>query len=153
LSEEGEDHLLDSATGGARVLSSTVGAIDVSDCPLCGGVDDEDSDHIFCRLPETQPESISELFSGRPLELGHTVVVLEVMWMLWKSRSRKVFDDVTHRHGHPPHRPPTSLGVSGEMTNGHRPPQRMVPFLGLSMGCGMRLSFSCRSNLLMCFFE
>jgi hypothetical protein len=52
--------------------------------------------------------------------------VLEVMWMIWKGRSRKVFDDVTHRHGHPPHRPPTSLGVSGEMTNGHRPPQRMA---------------------------
>jgi hypothetical protein len=88
------------------------GAIDTYDCPFCAGVE-EDTLHLFTDFPHLQglwerllpgrappsgvqdtAESIVGLFSSSPAGLGHTAT-MGVLWVIWKTRNRRVFDEIT----------------------------------------------------------
>jgi hypothetical protein len=87
------------------------GAI-TSDCPFCASVE-EDALHLFTDCPRLEglwkrlfprrappssvqdaAESIVALFSSSPAGLGHTTS-LGVLWVIWKTRNRRVFDEIT----------------------------------------------------------
>ncbi|CAL5028943.1 unnamed protein product [Urochloa decumbens] len=87
------------------------GALDSPDCPFCLGVE-EDLRHLFTECPRLTPfwekvlpgrappscvrdavESIAGLLSCHSALLGHTAA-LGVLWIIWKSRNRKVFDGI-----------------------------------------------------------
>jgi hypothetical protein len=76
-------------------------------CPFCSGVP-ESVEHLFVAwsrllelwaslMPASSPlgytTAVAESFGGAPPAVGHTVA-LAVLWAIWKSRNKLVFDAV-----------------------------------------------------------
>ncbi|CAN6357125.1 unnamed protein product [Urochloa humidicola] len=82
------------------------GALDVSSCPFCHS-SLEDIEHLFFTCPRLAafwtfacpagtPRSVLKLAASLPLQerwLRNTAVLL-LLWIVWKSRNRMVFDNV-----------------------------------------------------------
>ncbi|CAN6252709.1 unnamed protein product [Urochloa humidicola] len=82
------------------------GALGAPTCPFCRS-SSEDIEHLFFTCPRLAafwmfacpagtPRSVSELAASFPLQerrLRHTTVLL-LLWIVWKSRNRMVFDNV-----------------------------------------------------------